>query len=93
MIKVETMYVIDIDDVCETFGSCMADYEFCDIAENDSYRPVSCDDGSLQELYEDGEWYKHKFEPRYHKIQRQIELVEQLRSLGHRGDVLVHVHW
>lgn len=93
MIKVETMYVIDIDDVCETFGSCMADYEFCDAAENGSYQSIDCSDGNLQELYEEGAWYKHKLERRYHKIQREIELIEQMRAFGHRGEVLVFVHW
>ena len=36
MIKVETMYVIDIDDVCETFGTHQSGYAFCEMAENGS---------------------------------------------------------
>lgn len=95
MLKIQTAYVIDIENVCETFGTHMSDYEFCEGAENGSYRAVDCSDGNLQELYEDMSWYAGKLgENRYYnRINNEIKLIEQLRAFGHRGDVLVHVHW
>ena len=93
MLKVETMYVVDIENICEVFGTHMSDYEFCQMAENGSYQTVSCDDGTLQEMYEDMEWYAGKGDPIHHRLKNQIKLIEQLRAFGHRGDVLVYVHW
>lgn len=94
MLNITTAYVVDIDDICETFGTHISDYEFCQMAENRSYQAIPCDDGTLEELYADLEWQSKKMD--YHYAQRlnnQIKVIEQLRAFGHRGDVLVYVHW
>lgn len=95
MLKIETAYVVDIGDVCDTFGTCMDDYDFCEMAENGSYQAVSCDDGTLQELYNDLQYYLNKLgeDQLCFRIAHKINLIEGLRKLGHRGDVLVHVYW
>lgn len=94
MLKITTAYVIDIDDICETFGTHVSDYEFCQMAENGSYQTISCDDEILEELYEDMKWLSKRMD--YHHAQRlnnQIKVIEQLRALGYRSNVLVYVHW
>lgn len=95
MIKVETVYVIDIDDVCETFGTHQSGYAFCEMAENGSYQSVDCCDSNLEELYEEKDWLAKKYgeELRYKQVMNEIQLIEQLRAFGHRGEVLVFVHW
>ena len=62
--------------------------------ENDSYNPINLDDATLEELYEDLEWCKNKFNDEYVKqIENQIKLIERLRSQGYRDSILVYIYW
>ena len=62
--------------------------------ENDSYNPMSLDDNALEELYVELEWHKDKFNNDYVKrIEKQIKLIEHLRSQGYRDSILVYIYW
>ena len=97
MIPIRTEYVISIDDVCNHFDTHINQYYFTQAAENGSYQCLSCDDGSLEELWEDYEWHKkwntHAHELLAKKVRNDISLIEYLRAQGHRGPVLVYVCW
>lgn len=53
MVTIKTIPYITMEDVEELTGKHWGDFEFAQMAENGSYRPIDCDDGSLEELYED----------------------------------------
>lgn len=90
---IQTIACVDIEEITKHFHTPMQGYEFTQMAENGSYRPVFCDDGTLEELWEEYEWYKEK-EPVYaFRLWNQAKLIEYFRKLGYRGEVLVYVHW
>ena len=53
MIKVQTVPYIHCEDVRELIGAHWSDCEFAQMAENDSYRSIFCDDDSLEMLQEE----------------------------------------
>ena len=53
MIKVRTVPYIRCEDVYELIGAHWSDCEFAQMAENDSYRSIFCDDDSLKMLQEE----------------------------------------
>ena len=53
MVKVQSVPYIHCRDVCELIGAHWADCEFAQMAENDSYRSIFCDDDSLEMLQEE----------------------------------------
>ena len=53
MIKLKTIPYITTDDVKELTGEHWGEFEFAQMAENDSYQTLDCADGYLEELYED----------------------------------------
>ena len=94
MVKLKSIPYITTDDVEELTGKHWGDFEFAQMAENDSYITIKCDDGSLESLYEDAEWFKNKFEDtKLEHTTCQIKVVEYLRSVGYRSDVLMYVHY
>lgn len=60
MVKLKTAYYIDTDDVKELTGEHWGEFEFAQMAENDSYQILNCADWYLEELYEDLEWEINK---------------------------------
>ena len=55
---------------------------------------MNLDDATLEDLYEDLEWCKNKFNDEYVKqIENQIKLIEHLRSQGYRDSILVYICW
>lgn len=56
MIKLKTIPYITTNDVKELTGEHWGEFEFAQMAENDSYQILNCADGDLEELYEDLEW-------------------------------------
>ena len=60
MVELKTAYYITCDDVKELTGKNWGEFEFAQMAENDAYQILWCDDGSLEELYEDLEWETDK---------------------------------
>lgn len=84
----------DCDEVQKMFGFEWDNLIDADAAENDSYIAIKCDDATLEDLYEDAEWFKNKFEDaRLEHTNCQIKVVEYLRSVGYRSDVLMYVHY
>ena len=53
MIKVHNVPCIRCEDVSELIGTHWSDCEFAQMAENDSYRSIFCDDDSLKMLQEE----------------------------------------
>ena len=106
MVKLKTAYYITTDDVEELTGKRWDEFEFAQMAENDSYQILNCSDWYLEELYEEFEdtkdeledfdedehWRRRNCYP--NRIRNQIELVEILRKdFGLRDSVLIWVSW
>jgi hypothetical protein len=53
MIEIKTAQYINNNDVEKLTGKHWSDFEFAQMAENDAYQTLYCDDGYLEELYED----------------------------------------
>ena len=53
MVKVRNVPYIRCEDVRELIGAHWSDCEFAQMAENDSYRSIFCDDDSLKMLQEE----------------------------------------
>lgn len=53
MVKVQSVPYIHCEDVRELIGVHWSDCEFAQMAENDSYRSIFCDDNSLKMLQEE----------------------------------------
>lgn len=53
MVKVQNVPCIRCEDVRELIGEHWSDCEFAQMAENDSYRSIFCDDDSLAMLQEE----------------------------------------
>ena len=62
MVKLKCAFYITCDDIKELTGQHWGDFMFSDCAENDSYVSLSCDDGTLEDLYEelgDEMWHRN----------------------------------
>lgn len=91
---IKSINYIDADDIRELTGKHWSDFEFAQMAENDSYVRLDCSDAGLEELYEDQEWEAGKCGGRYERITNQIKLVEILRKqYGFMFEILVWVSW
>lgn len=55
-IEIKTARYIHTVDVEKLTGKHWGDFEFAQMAENDSYQVLGCDDWDLEELYEELEW-------------------------------------
>lgn len=53
MVKLKCAFYITCDDVKELTGQHWSDFMFSNGAENDSYVSLSCDDATLEDLYEE----------------------------------------
>ena len=53
MVKIKSVNYITCDDVEELTGKHWGDFEFAQMAENDSYQYLCCSDDRLEDLYED----------------------------------------
>lgn len=92
--QIKSINYIDADDIHELTGKHWSDFEFAQMAENDSYVRLDCSDAGLEELYEDQEWEAGKCGGRYERITNQIKLVEILRKqYGFMFEILVWVSW
>lgn len=92
--KIKSINYIDADDIRELTGKHWSDFEFAQLAENDSYARLDCSDAGLEELYEDQEWEAGKCGGRYERITNQIKLVEILRKqYGFMFEILVWISW
>lgn len=58
---IKTMYYIDTDDARELTGKHWSNFEFAQMAENNSYRILDCSDAGLEDLYESIAWESGKY--------------------------------
>lgn len=54
--QIKSINYIDADDIRELTGKHWGDFEFAQMAANDSYVRMDCSDAGLEELYESLEW-------------------------------------
>ena len=59
-IEIKTTRYIDISDIEKLTGKHWGDFEFAQMAANDAYQTLYCDDESLKELYEEYEDEIHR---------------------------------
>ena len=94
MITLKTAYYITTDDVEELTGKHWTDFEFAQMAENDSYVILCLADWYLEELYEELEEYEDENLKYTNRLKNQINLIEILRKdYGLRDSILIWVSW
>lgn len=93
MFEVKSVPYITVEDIENVCGKHFSEYEFTQMAENGSFCILKCDDGALEDLYEEQDWLCDKESGSYERITNQIELVNKLRAQGYRDTVLVFVSW
>ena len=106
MVELKNIHYITCDDVEELTGVHWNEFEFAEMAENDSYQILCCADWYLEELYEefedvkdeldeidaDNEWSRRHCYPM--RLKNQINLVEILRKqYGCRDTILIWISW
>ena len=106
MIEIKTVRYINTDDVEKLTGVHWNEFEFAEMAENDSYQILNCSDWYLEELYEefedvkdeldeidmDNQWARRHCYPM--RLKNQINLVEILRKqYGIRDSILIWISW
>lgn len=106
MVELKNVPCITCDDVEELTGVRWDEFEFAQMAENDSYQILCCADWSLEELYiefedvedeldgidVDNAWSRRNCYPM--RLKNQINLIEILRNqYGCRDTVLIRVSW
>lgn len=93
-IPIYTHYCINCEDIKDIMGFRWDQLISFNMAENDSYNLLALDDATLENMYEELEWCKDKFNNEYvHRIENQIKLIEHLRSQGYRDSILVYISW
>jgi hypothetical protein len=86
------MPVIDASDIEAEFGTHFSDYEFAQMAANDSYVTVYCNEDRIEEFKE--EIVSCSDEPEYcARLYNEITLIHYLRGLGYTDKVLVYISW
>ena len=109
MIEIKSINYITTDDVENLTGKHWGDFEFAQMAENDSYQILNCSDDRLGELkddfedaeepsvedYDDEEEYKWRKERcRWARLRNEINLIEILRNEYNIHDtILVWISW
>lgn len=58
--QIKSINYIDADDIRELTGKHWSDFEFAQMAENDSYVRLDCSDYGLEDLYESLDWEVEK---------------------------------
>ena len=106
MIEIKTARYINTVDVEKLTGKHWNEFEFAQMAENDTYQILDCSDWYLEELYEefedtkdeledfdeDNQWARRHCYP--NRIRNQIELIEILRKdYGIRDSILIWISW
>ena len=92
MVTLKTAHYITCDDVEKLTGIHWSEFEFAQMAANDSYQVLDCDEEYLKELYEeleDEEYTKYGT-----RIKNQIKLIEILRKdFNCHGSILIWICW
>jgi hypothetical protein len=109
MIAIKSINYITTDDVKKLTGKHWGDFEFAQMAENDSYQILDCSDDRLEDLkddfedaeepsiedYDDEEEYNWRKERCYWaRLRNEINLIEILRNEYNIHDtILVWISW
>ena len=109
MITIKTVNCITTNDVEKLTGKHWGDFEFVQMAANDSYQILDCSDSRLEDLkddfedakepsiedYDDEEEYKWRKEScRWARLRNEINLIEIIRNEYNIHDtILVWISW
>lgn len=88
MVKVHNVPYIYCEDVRELIGEHWSDCEFAQMAENDSYRTIYCDDNSLKMLQEELEDEKASWGDLTLEEAEDEEEYQYLRRLRRRSPIV-----
>lgn len=91
MIEVKQTSYIDLIDVCRELQMRVRDFEFAYLANNDSYTTLGLTDADVEDLWAEIEYEKD--EKRRQRLTNDYSLVNLLRTMGHRGHMIVFVSW
>ena len=91
MIEVKQTSYINLIDVCREFQMRIRDFEFAYLASNDSYTTLGLTDADIEDLWAEIEYEKD--EKRRQRLTNDYSLVNLLRTMGHRGNMIVFVSW
>lgn len=92
--NIETKKIISVSEIEKELNIHFSKFEFTQMAENDSYVELFCNDEARERLVEDIEWYAGKGAPIYDRLRNQLTLVDTLRyTYGIFDSVLIYVSW
>ena len=91
MIKVRQTPYISLIDVCRELGMRIRDFEFAYLANNDSFATLGLTDADIEDLWAEIEYEKD--EKRRKRLENDYSLVNLLRAMGHRGNMIVFISW
>lgn len=91
MIKVRETPYISLIDVCRELGMRIRDFEFAYHANNDSFATLGLTDADVEDLWAEIEYEKD--EKRRQRLTNDYSLVNLLRTMGHRGNMVVFINW
>ena len=91
MIEVKQTSYIDLIDVCRELQMRIRDFEFAYLASNDSYTTLGLTDADVEDLWAEIEYEKD--EKRRQRLTNDYSLVNLLRTMGHRGNMIVFISW
>lgn len=90
MIKVRQTPYINLINVCRELGMRVRDFEFAYLANNDSFATLSLTDADVEDLWAEIEYEKDK--KRRKRLENDYSLVNLLRAMGHRGNMIVFIN-
>lgn len=89
MIEVKQTPYISLVDVCRELKMRIEDFEFAYLVRNDSFVTLGLTDADVEDLSADIEYEKD--EKRRQRLANDYSLVNLLRSIGHRGRMIVFI--
>lgn len=91
MITVRQTPYISLIDVCRELGMRIRDFEFAYHANNDFFATLGLTDADVEDLWAEIEYEKDK--KRKKRLENDYSLVNLLRAMGHRGNMIVFINW
>ena len=91
MITVKQTPYINLIDVCRELGMGVKDFEFAYLAKNDSFATLGLTDANVEDL--SAEIRYEKDEKRRQRLGNDYSLVNLLRTMGYRGEMVVFISW
>lgn len=92
--KIVNVPTVTSDEILNEWDIRVFDCCFTECAENDSYVVLDLTEDRVEELKEDIEWQTGKGDSAYlHRLQNELDLVENFRNIGYTVSILVYVSW